>query len=114
MATVLSCRSVRCPTWLPGRAATTTWRSAIRPMAQEKVFREIAFDPARLDALVGYYALAPQGGVEFTKEDGQLWARPMGQARIPAFPYGERDFFAKAIAAQFSFDAPGPDGIVAG
>jgi CubicO group peptidase (beta-lactamase class C family) len=84
------------------------------PVAQEKVFREIAFDPARLDALVGYYALSPQSGIEFTKEDGQLWARATGQARIPAFPYGERDFFAKAIAAQFTFDAAGTDGIVAG
>ena len=84
------------------------------PVAQEKVFKEIAFDPARLDALVGYYALSPQSGIDFTKEDGQLWARATGQARIPAFPYGERDFFAKAIAAQFTFDAPGADGIVAG
>lgn len=84
------------------------------PVAQEKVFKEIAFDPARLDALVGYYALSPQSGIEFSKEDGQLWARATGQARIPALPYGERDFFAKAIAAQFSFDAPGADGIAAG
>jgi CubicO group peptidase (beta-lactamase class C family) len=83
------------------------------PVAQEKVFREIAFDPARLDALVGYYALSPQSGIEFNKEDGQLWARATGSARVAAFPYGERDFFAKALAAQFTFDAPGPDGIVA-
>ena len=84
------------------------------PVAQEKVFREIALDPARLDALVGYYALSPESGIDFTKEDGRLWAQPTGQARIPAFPYGERDFFAKAVTAQFSFDAPGADGIVAG
>ncbi|QJE03655.1 beta-lactamase family protein (plasmid) [Massilia forsythiae] len=87
------------------------------PMSPERRFREVAFDPAGLDALVGYYALPPQSGVEgvhFTKENGYLWAQGTGQARIRVFAYGERSFFAKAINAQFTFDAPGKDGVVAG
>jgi CubicO group peptidase (beta-lactamase class C family) len=84
------------------------------PMSPEMVFKEVGFDPARLDALVGYYALSPQSGINFTREDGHLMAQGTGLARIPVFAYGERDFFAKAINAQFSFDAPGKDGIVAG
>jgi CubicO group peptidase (beta-lactamase class C family) len=87
------------------------------PMSPDKMFREVAFDPAGLDALVGYYALSPQAGVQgvhFTKEDGHLWAQGTGQPRIPVFAYGQRSFFAKAINAQFTFDAPGKDGIVAG
>jgi CubicO group peptidase (beta-lactamase class C family) len=87
------------------------------PMAPDKKFTEVAFDPAGLDALVGYYALPPQAGaaaVHFTKQDGQLWAQGTGQVRMPVFAYGDRSFFAKAINAQFTFDAPGKDGIVAG
>jgi CubicO group peptidase (beta-lactamase class C family) len=87
------------------------------PMSPERKFREVGFDPTQLDALVGYYALPPQSGVQgvhFTKEDGRLWAQGTGQPRIPVFAYGERSFFAKAINAQFTFDAPGKDGIVAG
>jgi hypothetical protein len=38
----------------------------------------------------------------------------MGFPKIPAFAYGERDFFAKGMDARFSFDPPGKDGIVAG
>ena len=33
---------------------------------------------------------------------------------MPAFPYSERDFFARVTDSRFSFDPPGPDGIVAG
>lgn len=87
------------------------------PMSPDKMFREIAFDPAGLDALVGYYALPPQSGIQgvhFTKENGHLWAQGTGQTRIPVFAYGRRSFFAKAINAQFTFDVPSNDGIVSG
>jgi CubicO group peptidase (beta-lactamase class C family) len=76
--------------------------------------KEIRLDPARLDALVGYYATSPQSGITFTKENGRLMALGTGFLKIPAFPYGERDFFARATDARFNFDPPGPDGIVAG
>jgi CubicO group peptidase (beta-lactamase class C family) len=84
------------------------------PAAPVKTFQAIPLDPARLDALVGYYATSPQSGVTFTKENGRLMALGTGFLKIPAFPYSERDFFAKATDARFSFDPAGPDGIVAG
>jgi hypothetical protein len=84
------------------------------PTAPVKTFQAIPLDPARLDALVGYYATSPQSGITFTKENGRLMALGTGFLKIPAFPYSERDFFARATDARFSFDPPGPDGIVAG
>lgn len=84
------------------------------PAAPAKAFKEIPLDPARLDALVGFYATSPQSGVTFTKEKGRLMALGMGLPKMPAFPYSEREFFARATDSRFSFDPPGPDGIVAG
>jgi CubicO group peptidase (beta-lactamase class C family) len=84
------------------------------PEVQRRVFKAVALDPARLDALVGFYALSPETGIDFTKEDGQLMAQATGLLKIPVFAYGERDFFAMAVDAQFTFDAPDKDGIVAG
>ncbi len=75
---------------------------------------EVALDPAQLDALVGDYALSPQFVITFTKENGRLMAQATGQSKIPLFAAGERDFFAKAVNAQFSFDAPDKDGVVQG
>jgi hypothetical protein len=79
-----------------------------------KDLKEIQLDPARLDALVGYYELTPSFGINFTKEDGHLMAQATGQGKFPVFAYGEREFFAKVVDAQFSFGAPDKDGIVAG
>lgn len=84
------------------------------PLPPKKAFKEVDIDPARLDALVGFYALSPQSGIDFTKESGRLMAKATGLAKLPVFAYGERDFFAKAVDAQFTFDPPGPDGIVGG
>lgn len=82
--------------------------------AAPKTFAEVQVDPARLDALAGYYALSPESGIDFTREDGRLMAQGTGLPKIPVFAYGERDFFARAMDAQFTFDAPDKDGIVAG
>jgi CubicO group peptidase (beta-lactamase class C family) len=84
------------------------------PAVSAKTFKEIELAPARLDALVGYYATSPDTGISFTREGGRLMAQGTGFARIPAFAYGERDFFARAMDAQFTFDAPDKNGIVAG
>ena len=84
------------------------------PAAPAQTFKEIPLDPARLDALVGFYATSPQSGITFTKENGRLMALGMGFPKMPAFPYSERDFFARVTDSRFSFDPPGPDGIVAG
>lgn len=93
--------------------------AAARPVARApalpvKPFKEIHLSRARLDALVGFYAMSPEAGIDFTREHGQLMAKSTGWPRIPAYASSERDFFAKTTNAQFTFDAPGPDGIVAG
>jgi hypothetical protein len=95
--------------------AVAAARPAARaPTTPVKPFREIPLSRARLDALVGYYAMSPEAGIDFTQEHGQLMAKSTGWPRIPAYASSEREFFAKATNAQFTFDAPGPDGIVAG
>ena len=88
-----------------------------QPLPPEKprdAFKEIKLDPARLDAFVGFYALSPEVGIKFTKEGGQLMAKATGLPKWPVYAYGDRAFFAKAVDAQFTFDPPGPDGIIAG
>lgn len=75
---------------------------------------EIKIDPKHLDALVGDYALTPDFIIRFTKEGDRLMTQATGQDKIQVYPSSERDFFLKVVDAQFSFDAPGPDGVVAG
>jgi CubicO group peptidase (beta-lactamase class C family) len=84
------------------------------PDAPKKVFKEVQLDPSHLRALAGYYALSPHYGIDFTEEHGQLMAKATDGAKLPVFAYGERNFFAKVLDAQFTFDAPGPDGVVSG
>ena len=75
---------------------------------------EIKLDPAKLDAFVGDFALSPTFVITFTKENGQLMAQGTGQGKFPAFASGESEFFSKVVDAQFTFDPPGADGVVAG
>jgi CubicO group peptidase (beta-lactamase class C family) len=84
------------------------------PAVPLTAYKAIRIDPARLDALVGFYATSPQSGVTFTKEDGRLKALGTGFPKIPLLASGERDFFARTTSARFTFDAPGKDGIVDG
>jgi CubicO group peptidase (beta-lactamase class C family) len=74
---------------------------------------EVKLEQAKLDAVASYYALSPEFGVNFTVEDGRLMAQGTGQGKVPLFASGDREFFAKVVDAQFSFDAPGKDGVVA-
>jgi CubicO group peptidase (beta-lactamase class C family) len=75
---------------------------------------EVPIDPARLDALVGEFQLSPELVIKFTKEDGHLMGQLTGQPKFQLYPTNERKFFLKVVDAQFSFDAPGKDGIIAG
>ncbi len=79
-----------------------------------KIHTEIPLDPARLDALVGDYALNPSFVISFTKENGKLMTQATGQPKFPVFPSGERTFFLKVVDAQFTFDAPSEGGVVMG
>ncbi len=85
------------------------------PVASAKIEqKEIKLDPQRLDALVGDFALTPSFVISFTKENERLMTQATGQPKFPLFPSSERTFFLKVVEAQFTFDAPGPDGIVNG
>ena len=85
---------------------------ALPPAETPKVFKEIEVDPARLDALVGDYALSPDFIIAFTKEGGKLMTQASGQPKFPVFASSERTFFLKVVDAQFTFDAPSGNGIV--
>lgn len=74
---------------------------------------EVKPDQSKLEAVTGFYALSPEFGCNFTGEDGRLMIQCTGQGKLPLFASGDRAFFAKAVDAQFSFDAPGQDGVAA-
>ncbi|PWF48590.1 serine hydrolase [Massilia glaciei] len=81
--------------------------------AKQPAPAEVAIDPAKLDAFVGAFALAPQFVITFTKENGQLMAQATGQPKYRLAATGERAFFLKAADARFIFDAPAAGGVVA-
>jgi serine-type D-Ala-D-Ala carboxypeptidase/endopeptidase len=74
-----------------------------------KVRTEIAIDPAKLDAYVGVYELAPTFSIAITKEGGALFGQATGQTKFQLFPETETDFFFKVTDAQITFvrDAAG-------
>ncbi|BDU19978.1 serine hydrolase [Dyella sp. GSA-30] len=75
---------------------------------------EVPIDPARLDALVGTYALENGSAITFAKEHGRLVGWTAGDDTMPFYAAGEREFFAKLVNAQFTFDPPGADGVIQG
>ena len=74
-----------------------------------KVRTEITLDPAKLDAYVGVYELAPTFSIAITKEGGALFGQATGQGKFQLFPETETDFFLKVTDAQITFvrDATG-------
>ena len=75
---------------------------------------EAKIDPARLDALVGTYALDNGSAITFARDHDHLVGWTAGDDRMVFYPSGEREFFAKATNARFTFDAPGADGVSPG
>ena len=72
---------------------------------------EVKLDKSQLAAVAGFYALGPDFGCNFTSEDGGLMIQCTGQGKLPLYASAERAFFAKAVDARFSFDAPGKNGL---
>jgi CubicO group peptidase (beta-lactamase class C family) len=68
-----------------------------------KVRTEIAIDPAKLDAYVGVFELAPSFSIAITREGGALFGQATGQDRFQLFPETETDFFLKVTDAQITF-----------
>ncbi len=71
--------------------------------------KEIAVEPALLDAYAGEYQLAPTFSLTITKEGNQLFGQASGQPRILLHPEAETEFFITEVDAQISFvkDAAG-------
>jgi len=74
-----------------------------------KVRTEIVIDPAKLDAYVGVFELAPSFSIAITREGGALFGQATGQGKFQLFPETETDFFLKVTDAQITFvrDASG-------
>ena len=84
------------------------------PVPDYSNLAEVPIDPARLDALVGTYALENGSAITFAKEHGHLVGWTAGDGQTPFYAAGEREFFAKLVNAQFTFDPPGADGVIHG
>jgi hypothetical protein len=75
---------------------------------------EVKIDPARLDALVGTYALDNGSAITFARDHDHLVGWTAGDDKMVFYPAGEREFFVKVTNARFTFDAPGADGMSPG
>ena len=69
-----------------------------------KEHKEIAVDPKLFDGYIGRYRLAPNFILTVTREGRRLFTQATGQGKIEIFPEGERDYFAKAVDAQITFE----------
>lgn len=63
----------------------------------------VKIDPAKLDALVGEYEIAPTLKFKFTREGDVLMLEPPGQNKVPVFAESETDFFLKVVDATLKF-----------
>lgn len=73
------------------------------PLKQVVKHNEVKLDPARLEALVGRYALAPTFILTVTREGEGLFIQATGQPRLPVFAESDSTFFYKAVEAQVWF-----------
>ena len=71
--------------------------------------KEIALEPARLDAYVGEYQLTPTFVLLVVKDGNRLFGQATGQPRFQLHPEAETEFFLIEADAQISFvkDATG-------
>ncbi len=80
-----------------------------RLMAELAPRTPISLPADALDAFVGNYQLTPGYIFTVTREGSQLYVQGTGRRKYPVYPYGKRDFFYTAAAAQLSFR---PDALV--
>ena len=67
----------------------------------------ITIDPARYDAYVGTYRLAPDFELTIFRDGDSLFAQATGQDRLEILPEAEHRFFTKLVDAQISFTLNG-------
>ncbi|MGH9966607.1 MAG: DUF4440 domain-containing protein [Pyrinomonadaceae bacterium] len=63
----------------------------------------INLDSKIYDAYIGQYELAPNVGINVTKEGERLMSQTTGQAKMELLPESEIEFFIKGFSAQFVF-----------
>ncbi|MDN2708139.1 serine hydrolase [Janthinobacterium sp. SUN118] len=85
-----------------------------KPMPNYSDGVQVPLAPARLDALLGTYALENGSAITFAREDEQLLGWTAGDDKMPFYPAGEREFFVKLSNASFRFDAPDAAGVIGG
>lgn len=73
------------------------------PLKQAVKHTEVKVDPARLDQLVGRYALAPTFVLAVTREGDALYVQATNQARLRAYAESDSTFFFRDVDAQVSF-----------
>jgi uncharacterized protein YneR len=75
--------------------------------------KEIALDPASLQAYVGRYPLAPGFALEVTAEKGQLYVQATAQPRIPVYASATNEFFYKVVDARLTFERDAAGKVIA-
>jgi CubicO group peptidase (beta-lactamase class C family) len=78
-----------------------------------ETYTEITLAPAKIDELLGQYAVTPQAVFSVTHRDDGLYVQLTGQPPLPVYPYAADKVFAKLVDAQISFER-GTDGKIVG
>ena len=73
------------------------------PLTVMKEHKEVAINPAILDAYVGVYELAPNFQVAVTREGNSLFAQATAQPKFQLYPESDIEFFLKVVDASFIF-----------
>jgi D-alanyl-D-alanine-carboxypeptidase/D-alanyl-D-alanine-endopeptidase len=81
------------------------------PLTVEREHKEVAVNPAILDAYVGVYELAPNFQITVTKEGNSLFAQATAQPKFQVYPESDIEFFFKVVDASIIF-VKGPTGKV--
>jgi D-alanyl-D-alanine-carboxypeptidase/D-alanyl-D-alanine-endopeptidase len=68
-----------------------------------KEHEQVTVNPKEFDGYIGKYELAPDFILTITRQGDHLFAQATGQGMLQLFPEGEKDFFLKAVDAQFTF-----------
>jgi hypothetical protein len=74
---------------------------ALEPARERK---EIMVDPELLDRYVGRYQFPTLQKATVTRQSGHLLLQGEGEVRIEFYPESPRDFFAKIMDAQITFE----------
>jgi hypothetical protein len=75
-----------------------------RVLAPPKSRKEIALDTKLLESYVGRYRFPSRQLATVTREGGHLFLQAEGDVRIAFYPESDREFFARIMDAQMTFN----------